>query len=367
MQGGARAGNPYPARRGFQPHRRGQPLFQQIGRYPETGAWQEATGNGYSPYGSWYGFHRQGDQLFYDSWWGFPDLPSVNEHDLTYREKITGPDGIARHWLRLGASGWRLDVSDELPDGFLRELRLAVRAERDDAVLLGEVWEDASNKISYGSYRDFLFGRTHDHVMGYPFQQALIGFLSGQFAAERMHHLLETLREHYPPAAQAASFNLIGSHDTMRALTALAGPPDPGSREIQARVFLTPEQRAHGEALLRLAVLFQMTSPGCPVIYYGDETAMEGYRDPFNGEPSPGAGKTGRCRTGSPPWAACAGNGRCFSAGTGRSCTRTATASSCAAASMKTWRMPVSPAMSWLPSTAAARRAVSNWTAAQSA
>ena len=256
--------------------------FNKYGRYPETGAWQEATGNGYSPYGSWYGFHRQGDQLFYDSWWGFPDLPSVNEHDLTYRENITGPDGIARHWLRLGASGWRLDVSDELPDGFLRELRLAVRAEREDAVLLGEVWEDASNKISYGSYRDFLFGRTHDHVMGYPFQQALIGFLSGQFAAERMHHLLETLREHYPPAAQAASFNLISSHDTMRALTALAGPPDPGSREIQARVFLTPEQRAHGEDLLRLAVLFQMTSPGCPVVYYGDETAMEGYRDPFN-------------------------------------------------------------------------------------
>jgi 4-alpha-glucanotransferase len=256
--------------------------FNKFGRYPDIGAWQEATEGAPSPFGSWYGFHRKGDQLFYDSWWGFPDLPSVNEHDLTFRETITGEDGIARRWLRLGAAGWRLDVSDELPDGFLRELRQATRQEKPDSSLLGEVWEDASNKISYGSYRDFLLGNTHDHVMGYPFQQALIGWLSGHFAAERMHHLLETLREHYPPMAFSASFNLISSHDIMRAITALAGPPDPGNREIQANLFLTQDQRTHGEALLRLAVLFQMVYPGCPVIYYGDETGMEGYRDPFN-------------------------------------------------------------------------------------
>lgn len=256
--------------------------FNKYGRYPEPGAWQEATGGTPSPYGSWYGFHRKGDQLFYDSWWGFADLPSVNEHDLHFRETITGENGIARRWLRLGASGWRLDVSDELPDSFLRELRQATRQEKADACLLGEVWEDASNKISYGSYRDFLLGNTHDQVMGYPFQQALIGWLSGHFAAERMHHLLETLREHYPPMAFAASYNLISSHDILRAMTALAGPPDPGSREKQAQLLLAPEQRRHGEALLRLAVLFQMVYPGCPVIYYGDETGVEGYRDPFN-------------------------------------------------------------------------------------
>lgn len=256
--------------------------FNKLGRYPGSGAWQEATEGTPSPYASWYVFHRQGDQLFYDAWWGFPDLPSVNEHDLTFRDTITGKNGVIRHWMRLGAAGWRLDVSDELPDAFLRELRLATRAEKEDAVLLGEVWEDASNKISYGSYRDFLLGRTHDHVMGYPFQQALIGWLAGHFPAQHLHLQLETLREHYPPPAWSASFNLISSHDIMRAMTALAGPPDPGSREAQAQLVLTADQRQAGETRLRLAVFFQMIYPGCPVVYYGDETAMEGYRDPFN-------------------------------------------------------------------------------------
>lgn len=256
--------------------------FNKYGRYPGPGAWQEATGQALSPYGSWYGFHKKGDQLFYDSWWGFADLPSVNENDLAYRDYIAGPEGIIRQWLRLGAAGWRLDVSDELPDGFLRHLRLAVKQEKPDAAILGEVWEDASQKISYGEYRDFLLGHTHDQVMGYPFQTALIGWLAGHHPAERLGHLLETLRENYPSTCFYSSYNLIGSHDIPRAITALAGLPDPGSREAQARIHLSESARRRGEALLRLAVLFQMAFPGCPVIYYGDETAMEGYRDPFN-------------------------------------------------------------------------------------
>lgn len=256
--------------------------FNKFGRYHGAGAWQEVNGQGLSPYSSWYGFHQKGDQVYYDSWWGFEDLPSVNENDLAYRDYIIGPQGIVRHWLKLGASGWRLDVSDELPDSFLRDLRLAVKQEKPDAVIMGEVWEDASQKISYGYYRDFLLGRTHDLVMGYPFQQALTGWLSGHFPAERMHHLLETLRENYPLPTFYSSFNLISSHDIPRAITTMAGLPDPGNREAQARIHLSASARQRGEALLRLAVLFQMAYPGCPVIYYGDETAMEGYRDPFN-------------------------------------------------------------------------------------
>ena len=256
--------------------------FNKYGRYTGVGAYQEAIGQGQSPYGSWYVFHRKGNQLYYDSWWGFQDLPSVNEHDLEYRSYITGPNGIVRRWLRLGASGWRLDVSDELPDSFLRDLRTSIKAEKPDAALLGEVWEDASHKISYGSYRDFLLGNTHDHVMGYPFQQALTGWLAGHFPAERLFILLENLHDHYPTPSFLTSFNLISSHDIPRAITTMAGAPDPGKREQQALIKLSPEERRKGEALLRLAVLFQMIYPGCPVIYYGDETGMEGYRDPFN-------------------------------------------------------------------------------------
>jgi 4-alpha-glucanotransferase len=172
--------------------------FNKYGRFPGVGAYQEAIGQGQSPYGSWYVFHRKGSQLYYDSWWGFQDLPSVNEHELEYRSYLAGPNGIVRRWLRLGASGWRLDVSDELPDSFLRDLRSSIKTEKPDAALRGELWEDASNKISYGSYHDFLLGNTHDHLMGYPFQQALMGWLAGHFPAERLFAILETLHDHYP-------------------------------------------------------------------------------------------------------------------------------------------------------------------------
>lgn len=256
--------------------------FNKFGRYDELGAFQEIQGDGYSDYGSWYTFHIRGDEVFYDSWWGFPDLPSVNEHDLTYRHYLTGPQGIIRYWLRHGISGWRLDVSDELPDSFLREVRKTIRQENPQAALMGEVWENASHKISYGSYRDFLFGRTHDNIMGYPFQQALVGWLGKHVSAQHTANQLETLREQYPTVSFYSSMNLISSHDIPRAITALAGLSDPGNREAQSNMHLSAAARQRGIALLRLAWLFQIAFPGIATIYYGDETAVEGYRDPFN-------------------------------------------------------------------------------------
>ena len=267
--------------------------FNKLGRYKETGAYQEAEGKGLSPYYSWYIFHRRGEQLHYDSWWGFQDLPSVNEHDLVYQQYILGRQGIVRRWLKLGASGWRLDVSDELPDHFLRALRRACKAEKADAAIMGEVWENASHKISYGHYRDFLFGRTHDNVMGYPFQQAVTGFLAGHHPAEKLMTMLEEIREHYPLDSFYSSFNLISSHDIPRAITTMAGRPDPGSRQAQAVTFLSPEERQLGEKLMRLAVFMQVVYPGAVSVYYGDERGMEGYRDPFNRRTYPDDEQTG--------------------------------------------------------------------------
>ena len=122
-----------------------------------------------SPYFSWYDFNIRHGNISYDSWWGFLDLPNVNENDLMYRNYILGEDGIATKWITEGSFGWRIDVSDEIPDSFLRKLRKTVKETNKDAVIVGEVWEDASNKISYGGFRDFLLGDTHDSVMGYPF------------------------------------------------------------------------------------------------------------------------------------------------------------------------------------------------------
>ncbi len=256
--------------------------FNKFGRYKEVGAYQEMCGIGISKFTNWYTFHRKDDDVFYDSWWGFQDLPNVSEHDLSFREYIAGKDGILRTWLRRGVSGFRLDVSDELPDNFLREIRRVVRDENPDAAIIGEVWEDASHKISYGVHRDFLFGNTHDCIMGYPFQKALLDWLSQNESSRGLVNMLETLRENYPLESFYSSMNLISSHDIPRAITVLAGLPDPGSREAQARTHLSQPARRRGLALLKLAYLFQIAFPGIAVIYYGDETGLEGYRDPFN-------------------------------------------------------------------------------------
>ncbi len=256
--------------------------FNKYAHFPEKGAFQSLLDKSYSPYFNWYNIHQDESTITYDSWWGFEDLPAVRENDLTFKEFIFGENGVIRTWLRRGAAGFRLDVSDELPDSFLKELRRVVKDEDPEAVILGEVWEDASNKVSYGHYRDFLFGKTHDNVMGYPFRQAVLDFLAWHIAADEFCNRLETIREHYPPAAFYSSMNLIGSHDTERFMTTIAGDPDPGNRSLQMQLSLSPEQRKQGLHRLLLATFIQMTYPGTPSIYYGDEIAMEGYRDPFN-------------------------------------------------------------------------------------
>ncbi|HHU08262.1 MAG TPA: glycoside hydrolase family 13 protein, partial [Clostridiaceae bacterium] len=256
--------------------------FNLLERYEETGAVQAAKEGIYSPYSSWYDISLLDGELVYDSWWGFEELPNVKEQDLSYQEYITGEEGVLKKWLDLGVSGWRLDVSDELPDSFIRALRSRVSREKPDAVILGEVWEEACSKHSYGSYRDFIFGRTHHQVMGYPFRKALLSFLRGDYDASAMLQDLERVRENYPLPAFYANLNLISSHDTKRAITVLAGQDEPPSREAQSKIRLDAAQRQKGEKLLRLAAFFQVCYPGAISIYYGDERALEGYSDPFN-------------------------------------------------------------------------------------
>lgn len=250
--------------------------FNQKGRYPEPGAAQSKE----SPYFPWYTFTAWPDR--YSAWWGFKTLPDVNETDPGFLNYITGPDGVARTRLREGAGGWRLDVADELPDGFLDALYAAAKAESPDAVVIGEVWEDASRKESYGRMRRYLLGKQMDSVMNYPFRDAVLRFVRGGDAAGFFHRVLDIV-ENYPPAVTRLLMNHIGTHDTERALTALAGEPVGGhDRAWQAAQALSPARRERGLRLLRLASALQFTLPGVPCIYYGDEAGMEGCRDPFN-------------------------------------------------------------------------------------
>jgi glycosidase len=258
--------------------------FNKLLRYPGNGAYQSAQGKGRSPYASWYTFYQDGTgKLAYDSWWGFTDLPNVNENDLSFRDFVLGEKGVIQKWLRRGAAGFRLDVSDELPDSFLREIRQAVKEYTDQkGIVIGEVWEDASNKISFGSYRDFLYGSSHDSVMGYTFREAVLGYLSGSLSAQAMNNRLESYRENYPPEAYYCIMNLLSSHDVPRAITVISGAADPGVRKLQSTLSMDEQQVLRGMALMRLGLVLQMGYIGAPCIYYGDEIGMQGYKDPFN-------------------------------------------------------------------------------------
>ncbi len=249
--------------------------FNRENRYPAQGAYNSKE----SPYYPWYTFQQWPEK--YDCWWNFVTLPNVTETNPAYNEYINGENGIIRKWLDAGASGWRLDVADELPDEFLDNLRAAAKAQDGGALVLGEVWEDASNKSAYGRRRSYLLGKQLDSVMNYPFRDTILGYLTGGDAAGSMERILSIL-ENYPPQVTRILMNHIGTHDTVRALTALAGEAMHNDRRWQSEARLSPQQREHGLKMLRLASLMQYTLPGVPCVYYGDEAGMEGYRDPFN-------------------------------------------------------------------------------------
>lgn len=248
--------------------------FDRYGNYEGKGAYSSKE----SPYFSWYSFSNWPNE--YECWWGINTLPQVREDDPSYRDFIFGEDGVLRHWMRCGVSGWRLDVADELPEDFLKELRKTVKDEDSDALIIGEVWEDATTKIAYGSRRHYFDGTELDAVMNYPFKDAIIGYMLTGYS-ENLREAVETICENYPKPALDCLMNGLGTHDSIRILTALGGVM-PRSREERAHARLDKTRLEIAKNKLRLASVLQCTLPGVPCIYYGDEAGMEGYEDPFN-------------------------------------------------------------------------------------
>ena len=250
--------------------------FNKNRTFPGVGAFNSQS----SPYYNWYHFQSWPNQ--YTSWWGFDTLPTVNKMHPDFIDYIiTGEDSVVAHWLNAGCDGFRLDVADELPSEFLTLLKRRIREIKPDALLIGEVWEDASNKIAYSRRCRYFVDGQLDSAMNYPFRTAILNFLRDRDGGWELRNTVMSIVENYPPQVLLCNMNLLGTHDTPRILTALVDDFQ-GGREEQAKRFLSPAQRALAEDRLLMASFLQYMLPGAPSVCYGDEAGMEGHKDPFN-------------------------------------------------------------------------------------
>lgn len=239
-----------------------------------------AYSNTLSPFRSWYTFLNDGS---YESWWGIDTLPCVNELDKSYMDYIiNSPDSVIRHWMSLGADGFRLDVADELPDKFIALLRCEVKKINPDAYVLGEVWEDASNKISYGVTRRYFTDGELDSVMNYVWRNAIIDFVSERISAEEFRDRILTVKENYPAQSVNCLMNSLSTHDTARIFNVLSGADINMTRYQASQYILSESETETARQRLPLAVMLLFFLPGNTCIYYGDEIGMKGFCDPFN-------------------------------------------------------------------------------------
>lgn len=251
--------------------------FNRYGLYDSVGAYQSKD----SPYASWYRFHDYPEE--YDCWWGVKTLPEVDENCRSYRDFIIyNEDSVVAQWIARGASGWRLDVADELPDDFICELRARVKLENPEAAVLGEVWEDASNKVSYGRLRSYCLGESLDSVMNYPMRDELIAFMLGRVSAPHVERRLSALQENYPAPFFYSLMNLMGSHDRARILSILGGlDGEDLPREARRGMALGETQLAVAKRRMVALWRFICALPGMPCLFYGDEAGLQGMADPF--------------------------------------------------------------------------------------
>ncbi len=255
--------------------------FNKYNRYSTIGAYQDKN----SRYYSWYNFTEHPNH--YDSWWGIKTLPAINENNQDYVKYITGEDGVIEYYTKLGVGGWRLDVVDELPSEFVKKIREAVKRNNKNAIIIGEVWEDATNKISYGNRREYFQGKELDSVMNYPLKNAILDFVKYGNSNILSHTIKEQI-DHYPHKSLHALMNILSTHDTIRLLSNLSGDNIDGMSKSQlAQMRITEENLPLAKFKLKVATLLQFTLLGVPSIYYGEEVGMQGYTDPLNRQTYP--------------------------------------------------------------------------------
>ena len=240
-------------------------VFSHVGRNSQYfnysglfGDHEGAYRNPHSKYRDWFTFLHYPDE--YESWWGIADLPEINKHNKSYQDFIYGKSGsVLSFWQRYNIDGWRLDVADELPNFFLEGIRKNIN-QTDGKVLIGEVWEDASNKVAYGESKEYASHPVLHGVMNYPLREQILDLVNERKAIQHVAREMLEMKENYPDYFYYNLFNNIGTHDTKRILSECDG--------------------SFQKVALAFALLFM--TPGVPCIYYGDEVGLYGEKDPDN-------------------------------------------------------------------------------------
>ena len=233
--------------------------FNKYEHYNSLGAYQSKR----SPYYKWYSFQSYPDK--YSSWWGIDTLPQVKGNSKSFTNYIAGKGGIIEKYMKLGLLGFRLDVVDEIDNDRLNKICKAIKSVRKDGIVIGEVWEDASNKIAYDRRRNYFLGGQLDSVMNYPVKDAIINYITTQDSSN-LNNVLYMIKDHYPKDIQDNLMNILGTHDTSRIMTIIKNNCDDKDRAIK---------------LFKIATLIQFTIMGVPCIFYGDECGLEGEGTPY--------------------------------------------------------------------------------------
>ncbi|MFA6866684.1 MAG: glycoside hydrolase family 13 protein [Clostridia bacterium] len=253
--------------------------FNKFGHYKSIGAYNSCD----SVYYDWYTFTNYPNK--YDCWWGITVVPTIKRNCESFQEMIAGTDGVIEKWLKLGVGGWRLDVVDELSEKFVKKIRNRIKENNKEAVLIGEVWEDASKKFSYGEEREYFQGNELDGVMNYMFKKAILDYVIKGNATNFINQTMDIINN-YPKQSMDTCMSLIDSHDTARAINALLDINEKNMNKQQKLDYiLTEQQYNEGKARLKIASCLQYFLPGVPSLYYGDEIGMCGFDDPINRRP----------------------------------------------------------------------------------
>lgn len=253
--------------------------FNKFGNYNSIGAYQSKK----SKYYDWFSFSNFPEE--YHCWWGITVVPTINSNNKDYRKFLLGDGGVIDKWTKFGIKGWRLDVVDELPSDLVDELRVKVKSINPEVIIVGEVWEDASLKESYGTLRPYLIGKQLDSVMNYPFREAIIKFIKQGETAKFAERIMR-ICEHYPKPALDAMMNVIGTHDTLRILNVMSDLYADTKADRQL-IIIENERLKFAKARLKVASCIQYMLPGVPSLYYGDEVGLQGFEDPINRRPFP--------------------------------------------------------------------------------